>query len=79
VLEELNLRGSHWDTAMSFEDGHRLFKTVCEIGLEGVVAKKLWQRYRPGERIWVKVKNRDYWRYGLEREAAIRSGRRIAI
>ena len=41
-----------------------------EIGLEGVVAKKLGQRYRPGERSWIKVKNRDYWRYPLELEAA---------
>jgi ATP dependent DNA ligase domain len=70
LLEELNLHGSHWDTAMSFEDGEGLFRSVHEIGLEGVVAKKLGQRYRPGERSWIKVKNRDYWRYPLELEAA---------
>jgi ATP dependent DNA ligase domain len=52
------LHGSHWDTAMAFEDGERLFRSVREVGLEGVVAKKLSQRYRPGERLWVKVKNR---------------------
>ena len=62
LLEALDLRGSHWDTAMAFEDGERLFRCVRDIGLEGVVAKKLSQRYRPGERVWVKMKNRDYWR-----------------
>jgi hypothetical protein len=35
------LRGINWDTAMSFEDGHRLFEAVCDIGLEGVLAKAL--------------------------------------
>jgi ATP-dependent DNA ligase len=35
---------------MAFEDGERLFRSVQEIGLEGVVAKKLSHRYRPGER-----------------------------
>jgi ATP-dependent DNA ligase len=62
LLEELDLHGSHWDTAMAFEDGERLFRCAHEIGLEGVVAKKLSHRYRPGERLWVKVKNRDYWK-----------------
>ena len=79
LLEELNLRGSHWDTAMSFDDGHRLFNAVCEIGLEGVVAKKLSQRYRPGERLWVKTKYRDYWRFPLEREGVIRSRLKLTM
>jgi hypothetical protein len=37
-------------------------------------------RYLPGERGWVKVKNRGYWRYELERESAMRQrvGRRPA-
>jgi ATP-dependent DNA ligase len=64
---------------MAFENGERLFRTVCELGLEGVVAKGLWQRYKPGERGWVKVKNRDYWRFPLERESAIRSRRRLTV
>jgi bifunctional non-homologous end joining protein LigD len=79
LLEDLALRGSHWDTAMSFEDGERLFNAVCAVGLEGVVAKRLGHRYRPGERLWVKRKNPDYWRYPVERDAAIRSRRRVLI
>jgi ATP-dependent DNA ligase len=55
---------------MAFEDGERLFRSVRDLGLEGIFAKKLGQRYRPGERQWVKVKNHDYWRYPLELEAA---------
>jgi len=42
---------------------------VSEKGLEGIVEKPLQRPYRPGERGWIKVKNEDYGRYGLEREA----------
>lgn len=35
------------------------------------MAKRRSWRYRPGERGWVKIKNRDYWRYEIEHEAAI--------
>jgi len=79
LLEELNRQGSHWDTAMSFEDGERLFRSVQEIGLEGVVAKKLSHRYRPGEWGWLKVMNRDYWRWLVKRDGAIRSRRRMTV
>jgi ATP-dependent DNA ligase len=30
------------------------------------VAKKRSEPYRPGERGWVKVKHRHYWRFGQE-------------
>ena len=42
-------------------------------------AKRLDEPYRPGERRWVKVKNRDYWRDELERESAIRTRQRVAV
>jgi ATP-dependent DNA ligase len=42
-------------------------------GLEGVVAKRRSQRYRPGERVWIKTKNKDYWRYGEELESLQRA------
>ena len=74
-LEALNLNGTYWRTPETFEDGGALFAAVCERELEGVVAKRLDSRYRPGERGWVKVKNRDYWRYELERESAINKRR----
>ena len=45
---------------------------VCEQELEGVVAKRRSGRYLPGERGWIKTKNRDYWRYELEREGAFK-------
>jgi hypothetical protein len=35
------------------------------------VAKRLDEPYRPGQRAWVKTKNRDYWRYEIEREGAL--------
>jgi ATP-dependent DNA ligase len=44
--------------------------------LESVVTKPRASTYRSGQRGWVKIKNRAYWRYEMEREAAINlSGR----
>jgi ATP-dependent DNA ligase len=37
------------------------------------VAKRRGQRYRPGERAWIKTKNKDYWRYGEELESLRRA------
>jgi ATP-dependent DNA ligase len=48
-----------------------LSKAVYE--LEGVVAKRRSGRYLPGERAWIKTKNRDYWRNELERGGAVNS------
>ena len=70
LLDELDLAGPHWQTPETFAEGCVLFEAVCAAGLEGIVAKRLSQPYRPGERLWMKVKNRDYWRYPLELEAA---------
>jgi ATP-dependent DNA ligase len=59
----------------AFDDGESLSQAVCEHELEGVVARRIGSRYRPGERGWVKVKNRDYWRYEMERESAMKTKR----
>jgi hypothetical protein len=70
--ESLSLAGSHWCTAPSFEDGDALWAVVERDELEGVVAKPLNSRYTPGDRrAWLKVKNRAYWKYERDREAAI--------
>ena len=60
----------------AFADGKGLWDAVCEHELEGLVAKRLDEPYLAGERRWVKVKNRACWRWELEREGAMRSGRR---
>jgi len=36
--------------------------------LERLVAKPLGSLYKPGERDWLKVKNKAYWKYAIERE-----------
>jgi len=41
----------------TFENGQALYRTVCDRGLEGIVAKRERDAYRPGERQWVKTKN----------------------
>ena len=74
-LEVLNLNGPYWQTPETFEGGAALFEAVRGHGLEGIAAKRLNGRYRPGERGWIKIKNREYWRYELERESAINKRR----
>jgi len=77
LLESLDLNNSSWwRTCDTFSDGNALLTAVCELGLEGVVAKKRSSRYRPGDRGWIKVKNRNYWRRDSEREAVQRSAER---
>jgi hypothetical protein len=69
-------RGGHPD---AFDDGEALLEATSGLGLEGVVAKKRSDPYRPGERGWVKVKHRHYWRFGQELERAQRSRSRVAL
>jgi bifunctional non-homologous end joining protein LigD len=69
-LEQLQLDGPYWQTQEIFDDGAALFAAVCECGLEGIVCKRRSERYRPGERRWLKVKNRAYYRFAQERELA---------
>jgi ATP-dependent DNA ligase len=69
LLEALSLGRGPWFVAETFDDGAALFAAVCGQGLEGVVAKRRGERSRPGERRWIKTKNRDYWRYGHEVDA----------
>jgi bifunctional non-homologous end joining protein LigD len=75
VLEQLDLRGNAWHTPAVYDDGDALYRLVCQRGLEGIVAKRRAQAYRPGEPAWIKVKSRAYWRWPLEREAAVRRRR----
>jgi bifunctional non-homologous end joining protein LigD len=70
-LEALSLNGPYWQTPETFDEGEALFEAVCAHELEGVVAKRRGGRYLAGQRGWVKTKNRSYWRYEMEREAAI--------
>ena len=60
-----------------FEDAEGLFAAVCERGLEGVVAKRERDPYRPGERGWVKTKNRATARFAEEREGVGRAVRSL--
>jgi ATP-dependent DNA ligase len=71
----MRLDGTQWRTPEVFNDGEALWEAVCEHELEGVVAKRCSGRYMPGRSGWIKTKNRDYWRYEMEREGALRSRR----
>jgi bifunctional non-homologous end joining protein LigD len=73
LLDDLELEGSHWSVPPCFDDGLALWQAVVDQALEGIVAKPKGSRYIPGERGWTKIKNRQYWRFPLEREGAIRS------
>jgi bifunctional non-homologous end joining protein LigD len=77
LLESLELAGPRWCTAPSFAEGHALWSVVELDELEGMVAKPLSSTYKPGDRrSWLKVKNRGYWKYALEREAVFNRQRR---
>jgi bifunctional non-homologous end joining protein LigD len=75
ILESLQLNAARWRAPEAFPNGEALLAAVCEHELEGVVAKRRTGRYVPGGRGWVKVKNREYWRYEKEREGALRQRR----
>lgn len=79
ILDGLKLAGDGWFTPDAFDDGAALFAAVVEAGLEGIVAKRKTDPYRPGERRWVKIKNRAYWRFVNEREFARSRPRRLRI
>ena len=70
-LEALNLNGVYWQTPETFTDGPALVRGGLCARTRSVVAKRRSGRYRPAQRGWVKTKNRDYWRYDMERESAI--------
>jgi bifunctional non-homologous end joining protein LigD len=53
LLEQIVAENEQVRLAATFEDGQALFEAVCDRGLEGVVAKRLRDRYRPGERRWM--------------------------
>ena len=74
ILEQLDLKNWRVKLVATFEDGDALFAAVCERGLEGVVAKRDRDPYRPGDRVWVKSKNRATARFAEEREGV---GRRV--
>ena len=61
-----------------FDDGNALWEAVCNLGLEGVVAKRRASRYGANVRGWVKIKNPNYWRRDSEIAAMQRSAERRA-
>jgi bifunctional non-homologous end joining protein LigD len=50
LLEALDLDGPAWRTPQVFDDGEALLEATSGLGLEGVVAKRRSEPYRPGER-----------------------------
>jgi len=60
LLRELELQGAYWRTPAHHEgDGEALLEATKELGVEGVVAKKLDSAYEAGRRssCWLKIKN----------------------
>lgn len=79
LLEALDLHGPAWRTPEAFADGEALLQATTLHGLEGVVAKQREERYRPGERGWIKTKNRGYWRFAQQLDFAHSRRRRVII
>jgi bifunctional non-homologous end joining protein LigD len=72
LLDALPFDGIHAQVVPTFPEGDALFAAVCESGLEGVVAKRLRDRYLPGQRRWIKVKNRATPRFREELRSVTR-------
>jgi bifunctional non-homologous end joining protein LigD len=73
LLEEIIVESQRVRLVAAFEDGEALFAATCARGLEGVVAKRTRDPYRPGDRGWVKTKNRATARFAEERRRGERS------
>ena len=58
LLEEILVESQRVRLVATFEDGEALLAAVCARGLEGVVGKRVRDPYRPGDRGWIKTKNR---------------------
>jgi len=60
-LEDALRAGGPYRLSQAVEDGPAFFKAVGELGLEGIVAKKLSSPYMPGKRsdCWLKIKTRQ--------------------
>jgi len=78
VLEALEIEAPGVRLVETFEDGRALFDAVCAHGMEGVVAKRGRDPYRPGERLWVKTKNRATARFAEESRIGERRAKRRA-
>jgi bifunctional non-homologous end joining protein LigD len=60
LLEQLELEGPYWRTPGYHRgEGTALLRATADVGVEGVVAKRLDCPYEPGRRAsgWIKVKN----------------------
>jgi ATP-dependent DNA ligase len=67
LLEEIVLGApSGVEVVGSFEDAQALWDVITARGMEGVVAKREREQYRPGARLWVKTKNRATARFQEE-------------
>jgi len=66
LLHALKFEAPRARVVPTFADGEALFAEMCERGLEGVVAKSDRDAYHPGERLWVKTKNRATRRFAEE-------------
>jgi bifunctional non-homologous end joining protein LigD len=60
MLSKLLMRSRDGIQYVEHTQGHgeKLFEAVCDLGLEGIVSKRLTSVYRSGpSKTWIKVKN----------------------
>jgi ATP-dependent DNA ligase len=43
-----------------FASGPDVFRAICDLAMEGIVAKQASAAYTPEATTWVKIKNREY-------------------
>ena len=58
ALSKLLMRSRGGIQYVEHTEGEKLFEAVCDLGLEGIVSKRLTSVYRSGpSRAWLKIKN----------------------
>jgi ATP-dependent DNA ligase len=60
VLDRIAERYRMQKSDLFFACGRSLFNAVCEFDLEGIIAKRLNDRYEPDRTKWWKILNQNY-------------------
>jgi bifunctional non-homologous end joining protein LigD len=60
ILDRVVMRYRMQKAEIFFGCGTSLFRAVCDLDLEGIIAKKLDDPYDPGRTKWWKILNRGY-------------------
>ena len=71
LLEALDFQGDHWSTGRATRMAKRSGAPSANSNSKASSRRNAAATTAPVDATWVKVKNREYWRYPLEVEGAL--------